>query len=131
MQHSDGKERTTAIFPPACATPQGAEGAHFREPWEAHAFAMALLLNRAGLFKWSEWAATLGEEIRRAQQAGDPDTGETYWRHWLAALERMVANKEIATRAALKRHHHAWEHAAKRTPHGTPIELLAEDYHAS
>jgi len=37
-----------------------------------------------GLFTWSEWAATLGDEIKRAQAAGDPDRGETHYRHWLA-----------------------------------------------
>ena len=68
----------------------------FREPWEAQAFAMALALHARGLFTWPEWAATLGDEIKRAQAAGDPDTGETYYRHWLNALERLVAEKGIA-----------------------------------
>ena len=47
----------------------------------------------SGLFTWPEWAASFAEEIKRAQAAGDPDTGETYYRHWLAALERIVAEK--------------------------------------
>ena len=68
----------------------------FREPWEAQAFAMALALHERGLFTWTEWAATLGDEIKRAQAAGDPDTGETYYRHWLATLERLVAEKGVA-----------------------------------
>ena len=37
-----------------------------------------------------------GAEIKRAQAAGDPDTGETYYRHWLNALERLVAEKGVA-----------------------------------
>ena len=69
------------------------EGPVFREPWEAQAFAMTLALHERGLFSWPEWAATLGDEIKRAQAAGDPDTGETYYRHWLNALERIVAAK--------------------------------------
>ena len=28
----------------------------------------------------------------------------------------------------LARYRHAWEHAAARTPHGTPIELAPEDF---
>lgn len=91
---------------------------------------MALALNQCGLFGWDEWAAMLGEEIRAAQRAGDPDTGDTYYRHWLAALERLVARKGIADRAALKRYHDAWERAADRTPHGAPIELMATDFAA-
>ena len=66
------------------------EGAVFREPWEAQSFAMALALYRAGLFQWHEWAAMLAEEIARAQAAGDPDTGRTYYRHWQATLERII-----------------------------------------
>src|SRR5215510_14456692 len=75
-----------------------AGGPVFREPWEAQAFAMAVALHQRELFGWDEWAAMLGEEIKAAQRAGDPDTGETYYRHWLAALERMVAHKGIADR---------------------------------
>jgi hypothetical protein len=28
----------------------------------------------------------------------------------------------------LARYHDAWDHAADRTPHGTPIELRPEDF---
>jgi nitrile hydratase accessory protein len=100
----------------------------FREPWEAQAFAMTMALFDQGLFTWSEWAATLAEEIKRAQHDGDPDTGETYYRHWLAALERLVAEKGVGSAAALARYKHAWQHAAERTPHGAPIALTPEDF---
>jgi nitrile hydratase accessory protein len=108
--------------------PRDAGGPLFREPWEAQAFAMTLALYRRGLFTWPEWAATLADEIKRAQAAGDPDTGDTYYHHWLAALERLVTEKGVADRASLKRYHDAWDHAADRTPHGIPIELRAEDF---
>jgi len=110
--------------------PRDAEGPVFREPWEAQAFAMALALHERGVFTWAEWAATLGEEIKRAQAAGDPDTGETYYRHWLNTLERLVAAKGVTDRVTLARYRDAWDHAADRTPHGTPIELKAEDFKA-
>ncbi len=108
--------------------PRDIEGPVFREPWEAQAFAMAVALHARGLFTWPEWAATLGAEIKRAQGAGDPDTGETYYRHWLNALERLVAEKGIADAETLARYYDAWDHAADRTPHGTPIELRPEDF---
>jgi len=108
---------------------QDAEGPVFREPWEAQAFAMTLALHERGLFKWPEWAATLAEEIKRAQAAGDPDTGDTYYHHWLNALERLVAEKGVTDSAALARYQHAWDHAADRTPHGEPIELRPDDFH--
>ncbi|HLK81165.1 MAG TPA: nitrile hydratase accessory protein [Xanthobacteraceae bacterium] len=110
--------------------PRDDQGPVFREPWEAQAFAIVVALHQRGLFGWEEWAAMLGEEIKAAQLSGDPDTGDTYYRHWLAALERMVARKGIADRAALKRYHDAWQRAADRTPHGAPIELTAKDFAA-
>jgi nitrile hydratase accessory protein len=108
--------------------PRDDGGPVFREPWEAQAFAMTLALYRRGLFTWPEWAETLGAEIKRAQAAGDPDTGDTYYRHWLAALERLVAEKGIAEPADLARHRDAWRRAADRTPHGMPIALRDEDF---
>ena len=108
--------------------PRDATGPVFRAPWEAHAFAMALALHEKNLFVWTEWAAMLGEEIKKAQAAGDPDTGETYYHHWLATLERMVAEKGTTSTQALKEHFQAWERAMRRTPHGTPIELRQEDF---
>src|SRR5215218_9153937 len=77
--------------------PRDEDGPVFREPWEARAFAMALALNEAGLFTWNEWAETLGAQIKRAQAAGDPDTGETYYKHWPATLETLVTAKGVAT----------------------------------
>lgn len=104
------------------------DGPVFREPWEAQAFAMALSLHERGLFTWIEWAAALADEIKRAQANGDPDLGTTYYRHWLATLEKMVAAKGVATLDTLHRYRDAWDHAADRTPHGKPIELRSEDF---
>ena len=109
--------------------PRDADGPVFREPWEAQAFAMTLALHERGIFSWNEWAAALAAEIKRAQAAGDPDTGETYYRHWLNALERLVAEKGVTDPATLARYQHAWDHAADRTPHGQPIELQPQDFH--
>ena len=108
--------------------PRDAQGPVFREPWEAQAFAMALALHARQLFTWKEWAATLADEIKRAQAAGDPDTGETYYRHWLNALERILAEKGVTDAGTLARYVAAWDHAADRTPHGKPIELKPEDF---
>ena len=114
--------------PDVAGIPGDDNGPAFREPWEANAFAMAVTLHRRGVFSWKEWAAALGEEVRRAQAVGDPDTGETYYRHWLATLERLVAEKGVTSRKTLHRYRDAWDHAADRTPHGKPIELKPEDF---
>ena len=110
--------------------PRDATGPVFREPWEAQAFAIVVALHERGVFTWSEWAAILGDEIRQAQAAGDPDRGDTYYHHWLAALERIVAQTHITDDVTLGRFRDAWERAADRTPHGTPIELQPDDFEA-
>jgi len=117
--------RATEAIP---SIPCGAEGPVFREPWEAQAFAMAVALRERGLIDWTEWAEILGDEIKRSQAAGDPDTGQTYYRHWLKALERIVTEKGLTDAVTLARYREAWDHAADRTPHGEPIELRPEDF---
>jgi len=108
--------------------PHNDDGPVFNAPWEAEAFALAVSLNERGVFTWSEWAQILGDEIKKAQAAGDPDTGETYYQHWLAALERILAEKGLTDPAQLARTRDAWEHACARTPHGAPIELRPGDF---
>ena len=78
--------------------PRDEDGPVFREPWEARAFAMALALHEAGVFTWKEWAETLGAQIKRAQAAGDPDTGETYYRHWPPRWKRLSPPRALPHR---------------------------------
>jgi nitrile hydratase accessory protein len=109
--------------------PCAGEAPVFADPWQAQAFAMALTLQQRGVFSWNEWADELGAQIRAAIAQGDPDDGTTYYRHWLATLERLVARKGIASPETLDRYYRAWDHAAERTPHGHTIELRADDFH--
>ncbi|HWM70161.1 MAG TPA: nitrile hydratase accessory protein [Steroidobacteraceae bacterium] len=91
----------------------------FREPWEAQAFAMTVLLHQQGLFTWAEWAQALSAQI-----AADRTP---YYQQWLAALETLVASKGLSSPEELTRYQRAWEHAAHRTPHGMSIDLQSED----
>ena len=99
----------------------------FSAPWQAQAFAMTLALHQKGLFTWTEWAQALAHQIKAAQLAGDADVGDTYYQHWLSALEGLVAAKGLCSQAELNHCQEAWEHAAERTPHGQPIELRPQD----
>jgi nitrile hydratase accessory protein len=108
---------------PLAGQPHDVDGPVFKEAWEAQAFGMALLLHERGIFTWKEWAAALADEIKAAQAAGDPDLGNTYYHHWLRALERLVVEKGVASAKALHDTAHAWEEAARATPHGRPIVL--------
>ena len=105
--------------------PRDAEGPVFNEPWEAQAFALTLELHEAGHFTWAEWSAVLGAEIKAAQTRGDPDLGGTYYRHWLAALERITADKGLVQRGGLAERKAAWRRAHLNTPHGQPVVLEA------
>lgn len=95
----------------------------FAEPWEAQALAMAVRLQEAGHFTAPEWADALGREIRRAQDAGDPDDGSTYYRHVLAALERLITEKGLSAQDVLDRRKLEWAEAYRTTPHGLPVDL--------
>ena len=108
----------------------GPDGPVFRAPWEAQAFALTVTLHEAGLFTWDEWAAALSTEISTAQSAGDPDLGNTYYRHWQRALERLVIAKGAAQGAELDDRAEVWRQAYLNTPHGQPIELAAGSAHA-
>ena len=125
--HSDAARHAMEAVP---TIPRDEDGPVFGEPWEAQSFAITLGLHDQGLFTWKEWTAALGVEIKRAQEEGDPDTGETYYLHWLAALERIVREKGVADQATLDRYRDAWRRAADRTPHGQPILLDPKDIEA-
>src|SRR5262252_319255 len=75
--------------------PMTGEEPVFAEPWEAHAFALAVKLSEAGFFTWSEWSEALAAELAEANQRGEPDDGSRYYHCWLAALERLVAEKNL------------------------------------
>ena len=106
--------------------PRDEDGPVFNEPWEAEAFAMTLNLYAQGYFTWPEWVERLGAEISAAPDAGDADRGDTYYLHWLKALEGLVAEKGLLTTDDLANRRDAWDKAARATPHGQPIVLLPD-----
>jgi nitrile hydratase accessory protein len=109
------------------ALPRDQDGPVFNEPWEAQAFALAVRLSEAGCFTWSEWVAILSQEIKAAQARGDPDLGQTYYQHWLNALERICIEKDLIGREEMHQRLEAWQRAYLHTPHGHPVELSAAE----
>ncbi len=103
--------------------PRDEGGPHFRDGWEAEVFAIALSLSEAGHFSWSEWSAALSVTIVDAQVGGDPDLGDTYYHHWLAALEGLCRSKGLVLGAEVDRRQQAWREAYERTPHGQAVNL--------
>ena len=96
----------------------------FAEPWEAHAFAIAVKLSEKGLLKWSEWLDVLAEEIKEAKDQGQPDFGNTYYQYWLSALETILLEKNILKKSDLNSKMEQWRHAYLSTPHGNPVKLV-------
>ena len=103
--------------------PRDEEGPVFAEPWQAQAFALAVKLSEQGHFTWKEWAAALAAELQAAVDRGEPDDGSRYYQHWLATLERLVAEKGLTDSGALLARKEAWADAYRHTPHGKPVFL--------
>ncbi|MDA0688769.1 MAG: nitrile hydratase accessory protein [Proteobacteria bacterium] len=99
----------------------------FTEPWQAQAFALALALQQEGLIAPGEWTEALAAAIKRAQAKGDPDLGDSYYEHWLCALEELVRLKEISDSEEMAQRVEAWRRSYLATPHGSPVELIADD----
>jgi nitrile hydratase accessory protein len=95
----------------------------FAEPWQAHAFALAVKLSEAGFFTWSEWSAALAAQLAEASRRGEPDDGSCYYHHWLAALEHLIAAKDLVAPPSLLTRKEEWADAYRRTPHGSPVSL--------
>jgi nitrile hydratase accessory protein len=71
----------------------------FAEPWEARAFAIALMLSGGKRFSWDEFRDRLIAEIAQADAAREgragSDTNEPYYECWLAALEQVLYAKSL------------------------------------
>ncbi|KDR30616.1 nitrile hydratase accessory protein [Caballeronia zhejiangensis] len=123
MTSTDAESKLKELRAALPELPFDGDGPVFRAPWEAQAFAMALALHERGVFTWKEWAHALSIAIEDAQAAGDPDHGDTYYAHWLSALERLTAEKGCVSDAMLAQRRDEWHEAARATPHGQPIVL--------
>src|SRR6186713_678080 len=92
--------------------PRDQDGPVFAEPWQAQAFALAVKLSEQGHFTWREWTTALTRELNAAETRGEPDLdGSRYFHHWLAALERIVIDKGLASTHSLAARKDAWEDA--------------------
>jgi nitrile hydratase accessory protein len=97
----------------------------FAEPWQAHAFALAVKLSETRHFTWSEWSAALAAELAAASRRGESDDGSHYYDLWLSALERLVAEKRLIAQPSLLARKKEWADAYRITPHGSPVTLDA------
>ena len=108
---------------PAAALLRENEGSAFRDVWEAKAFAMGNLLIKSGFISQKEWVDVFSEEILAAQAKGDPDRGDTYYNHWMNALERIAIERGVVDAKTLDEQQDLWALAVRNTPHGVALSL--------
>jgi|SRR5690625_518838 len=73
----------------------------FEEPWEGRSFGIALALYHSkAITDWEDFRSRLIEEIGKWEENNPNETNESnpdwnYYEHWLAALERLVLEKNL------------------------------------
>ncbi len=102
-------------------------GPTFAAPWQAQAFAMAVRLSEEGHFTWPEWVQYLSAEIASSIDGGAGNSLDIYYRQWLSALEKLVADKGLASAREMSQRQGDWRRAYLNTPHGEPIELVTAE----
>ena len=68
----------------------------FDSPWQAKTFAMAVKLNEANVFSWSEWADEFSQQIAEHEKHSVIETSDDYYCLWQSALEQLVERKTKA-----------------------------------
>ena len=117
-------DRSVDALPLAGSSPDGRAVA-FAQPWQARAFAIAVLASRQGCFTWSEWTHALGRELQSVADADPSGAAERYFDCWLSALQSLLIGKGALGQTELHERRDAWEDAYRRTPHGMPVNLPA------
>ena len=107
--------------------PIGEDGPLFAEPWQAQAFAMTVRLSAEGHFTWPEWVKYLSVELAADKDKVSDNNLETYYNQWLAALEKLVTDKGLASSGEMSGRKDEWRRAYLNTPHGKPIHLSAAE----
>ena len=103
--------------------PKDESGPIFEEPWQAQAFAITVQMHKAGHFSWNEWADLFGAEIATATKEGRGCGNEDYYLCWLAALEKLLAEKAFVSPDQRAMRKEAWLQAHLHTAHGEPVVL--------
>lgn len=109
-------DRADEAPPAAAASLAKAPGPGFSEPWQARAFAIAVVASRQGCFTWSEWTRALSRELQGASD-------DAYFECWLSALQSLLIGNGAVAQGEILERKHAWEDAYRRTAHGAPVSL--------
>ena len=67
----------------------------FAAPWESQAFGLALALRESGQIDWEDFRQHLIAEIGAWETSHTPGDDWSYYRCWLAALERLAGERGL------------------------------------
>jgi len=111
--------------------PRNEGGPLFAEPWQLTAFGIVLALHRNGYFQWREWVNCISAEIELGKTYGlDPENHNgIYYHQWLAALEKLVTDKELSSFDELMARKEQWRHADEHRSFGEPLSLHGHHHH--
>jgi nitrile hydratase accessory protein len=73
----------------------------FESPWESRLFGLTMSLHEAGLFDWEEFRSLLIEAIGIWDAERHPEEDWSYYEHWAAAFEKLLAKKNFCASAEL------------------------------
>jgi nitrile hydratase accessory protein len=74
----------------------------FAEPWESRAFGLAMALHAGDVFEWEEFRQQLIAAVAEAERAPDAEEPWSYYRCWLIALERVLADHGVLSAEELR-----------------------------
>lgn len=67
----------------------------FAEPWERRVFGVTVALCEAGHLDWESFQAALISKIGADGAIPDRESGDTYYSHWLSALETLLLDMQV------------------------------------
>lgn len=111
--------------------PRDEKGPLFAEPWQLTAFGIVVALHEKGYFQWREWVNYISAEIELGKDYGVADHNSVYYHQWLAALEKLVTDKELSSFEELVIRKEQWRHADEHRDFGAPLILggHGDDHH--
>lgn len=95
---AEGVDRLVAHMDGVVAAPRRNGELVFDAPWQGRVFGMAVALTNQGQYDWEEFRQRLIDQIGQADAVGDPSG---YYERWLAAFERLLAERGLVTGAEL------------------------------